>query len=129
MVDRGRVDVAIERAARIGDAWYASPGLDAEQGGIKVDHHRANGGTRAIIRKDALVLADGDEARRRAAELVAAGYRGMDLDVLLVGDPDDAAAHLDALAGAGFDEVIVRCMNVPQDLALETLTLLGPLSS
>ena len=121
------VDAGIDRAARIGDAWYASPDLDPARGATKVDHYRSRGGTRAIIRKDALVLADGDEARRRAGELVAAGYRGMDLDVLLVGNPDDAAAQLADLAGAGFDEVIVRCMSVPQDLALETLSLLGPL--
>lgn len=121
------VDTAIERAARMGDAWYAAPALGPETGRAKVEHYRSLGGTRAIIRKDALVLADGDEARRLAGELVEQGYRGMDLDSLLVGDPDDVAASLDALAGAGFDEVIIRCMSVPQELALETLGLLGPL--
>ncbi len=121
------VDAAIERAARMGDAWYASPGLGAEEGAVKVDHYRSLGGGRAIIRKDALVLQDGDEARRLAGELVAAGYRGMDLDVLLVGNADDVAAQLEPLARAGFDDVIVRCMNVPQELALETLTLVGSL--
>ena len=110
----GGVEVAIERAARMGDAWYAGPGLAAD-------------GTRAILRKDALVLTDGDEARRRAAELVDAGYRGMDLDVLVVGGPDDAAAQLESYAQAGFDDVIIRTMSVPQELALETLALLGPL--
>jgi len=123
----GGVEVAIERAARMGDAWYAAPGLSAEDGAKLVELHRAAGGTRAILRKDALVLADGDEARRLATELVEAGYRGLGLDVLLVGDPDDAAAQLEAYAEAGFDEVIVRTMTVPQELALETLASLGPL--
>ncbi len=121
------VDVAIERAARMGDAWYAAPGLGPDDGKAKVDHYRSLGGTRAIIRKDALVLADGDEARRRAAELVEAGYRGMSLDMLLVGDPDDVAAQVEPLARAGFDEITIRCMSVPQELALETLSLLGTL--
>jgi alkanesulfonate monooxygenase SsuD/methylene tetrahydromethanopterin reductase-like flavin-dependent oxidoreductase (luciferase family) len=123
----GGVEVAIERAARMGDAWYAAPGLSADDGAKLVEVHRAAGGTRAILRKDALVLGDGDEARRLATELVDAGYRGLGLDVLLVGDPDDAAAQLEAYADAGFDEVIVRTMAVPQELALETLSSLGPL--
>lgn len=122
------VDLAIDRAARMGDAWYAAPGLGPVEGAVKVDRYRSAGGTRAIIRKDALVLADGDEARRHAGELVAAGYRGLELDDLLVGAPDDVAAQIDALAEAGFDEIIVRCMSVPQELALETLSLLGPLT-
>lgn len=121
------IDAAVERAARMGDAWYAGPDLGPDSGAAKVDLYRSAGGERAIIRKDALVLADGDEARRRAAELVEAGYRGMDLDVLLVGNPDDVAAQLEPLARAGFDDVIIRCMSVPQELALETLSLLGPL--
>ncbi|MEL6984552.1 MAG: LLM class flavin-dependent oxidoreductase [Actinomycetota bacterium] len=123
------VDTAIERAARMGDAWYGAPGLGPDDGRAKVDLYRSLGGTRAIVRKDALVLADGDEARRRASELVEQGYRGMTLDNLLVGAPDDVAASLDALAEAGFDDVIVRSMSVPQELALETLSLLGPLGS
>lgn len=123
----GGVEVAIERAAQMGDAWYAGPALSADDGAKLVEVYRAAGGTRAILRKDALVLTDGDEARARAAELVEAGYRGMQLDVLLVGSPDDAAAQLATYAEAGFDDVIVRTMAVPQDQALETLALLGPL--
>lgn len=122
------VDRALERAARIGDAWYAEPRLTAEAAKPKLDHFRAAGGTRAIIRKDALILADGDRARRLGQELVDAGYRGMPPESLLIGNPDDAADELDRLAEVGFDAVIVRCMTIPQDLALETLALLGPLS-
>ncbi len=125
----GGVDVAIERAAAMGDAWYAGPGIDPERGAAMVETHRAAGGRRAVLRKDALVMADGDEARRRATELVEAGYRGLSLDILLVGDPDDVAEQLQQYEAAGFDEVIVRCMTVPQDIALETLALLGPLGA
>lgn len=122
------VDRALQRAAAIGDAWYAEPRLTPETGAPMVDRYRSFGGERAILRKDALVLADGDQARALATELVDAGYRGMALDSLLIGSPDDVAAELDRFSGAGFDEVIVRCMTIPQDLALETLALLGPLS-
>ena len=122
------VDRALERAARIGDAWYAEPRLTVESAKPKLEHFRQAGGTRAIIRKDALVLSDGDQAHRLGDELVAAGYRGMPRDILLIGSQDEVAAELDAFANAGFDEVIIRCMTLPQELALETLALLGPLS-
>ena len=123
----GEADVAVERAARIGDAWYGGPGSDIADLARRIETYRSRGGERVIVRKDVLVLADGDEARRRAAELVEAGYRGMAVDVLVVGDADDAATHLAAYAAAGVDDVIVRCMSVPQELALETLAELGSL--
>lgn len=123
----GGADVALRRAAAMGDAWYGGPDIDPDRGATMAETYRQAGGRRAILRKDALVLADGDEARRVAAELVATGYRGMSLDVLLVGDPDDATRQLARYAEAGFDEVIIRCMSVPQELALETLALVGPL--
>ncbi|MEM7274288.1 MAG: LLM class flavin-dependent oxidoreductase [Actinomycetota bacterium] len=124
------VDRALERAARIGDVWYAAPTVLADDEGRRMlDHYRSAGGARAAIRKDALVLEDGDEARRLAAELVARGYRGMSIDALIVGDPDDAAAQLAGYAEAGFDELVIRCMTVPQEAALETLANLGPLAA
>ncbi|MGB5755320.1 MAG: hypothetical protein WBM50_00265, partial [Acidimicrobiales bacterium] len=67
-------------------------------------------------------------ARRVAAELVDAGYRGMAMEVLLVGNVDDAAEQLASYEQAGFDEVIIRCMSVPQEQALETLAGLGSLT-
>lgn len=125
----GGADVALDRAARIGDTWYAAPSVTAgDEARRMLERYRAAGGSRAAIRKDALVLADGDQARELAAELVASGYRGLTMDTLIVGDPDDAAAHLHTLADIGFDDVVIRCMSVPQDLALETLTNLGPLT-
>lgn len=125
----GSVERAIRRAAAIGDAWYAGPGLSAELGAAMVQLHRDAGGNRVILRKDALVLDDGDAAHRLADDLVASGYRGLTKDVLLVGSPDEVAAELGTYEAAGFDEIIVRCMSVPQDAAIETLSLLGPLST
>lgn len=125
----GGVDVALTRAANIGDCWYAGPGTDTDRGRAMVTAYRDAGGTRAILRKDALVLSDGDAARSTAEEIVAAGYRGMGMNDLIVGSPDDAAEQLARYGDAGFDEVIIRCMSVPQDLALETLESLGGLSS
>jgi alkanesulfonate monooxygenase SsuD/methylene tetrahydromethanopterin reductase-like flavin-dependent oxidoreductase (luciferase family) len=124
----GGVPKAVERAARMGDAWYGGPRINPTDDAGLLDIYRNAGGQRAIVRKDALVLEDGAAAHRLAAELVADGYRGMALDSLLVGSPDEVAEQLNAYEAAGYDEIIVRCMSVSQDAAIETLSLLGPLS-
>ncbi len=124
----GGVDRALERAARIGDAWYGGPNITPDQGRAMIETYRGAGGDSAILRKDALVLEDGAAAHRMAQELVAAGYRGMGLDVLLVGGPDEVAEQIETYRLAGFDQIIVRCMSVPQEAAIETLSLVGGLS-
>lgn len=124
----GGVDVAVQRAARIGDAWYATAGATVEAIAPAMATYRAAGGARAIGRIDALVLDDGDRARAIATELIDHGYRGMGIDQVIVGSPEDAADQLGAYAAVGFDDMIVRCMTVDQPLALETITHLGTLN-
>lgn len=121
-------DRALERAARLGDVWYAGPGLDVEHAGERLQRYRASGGQRAVIRKDALVLADRARAQDMADATIAAGYRGLTRDQLIVGDLDDAAEQLQPFFDLGFEEVVLRCMSVSQDLALETLETLGTLT-
>ena len=118
-------DVALRRAATMGDVWYGGPSVDVEHGRRMMDVYRAAGGDRAAVRKDVLVLHDGDRARAKAEELVASGYRGLHMHQLIVGNADDAAEQLAAYEAVGFEEVVVRCMTVPQDDALETLELVG----
>lgn len=120
-------DVALERAARLGDAWYGGPGLGPDDIRRGSEIYRSNDGTQVIVRRDALVLADGDHARQVASELVGAGYRGLQFEDLIVGNPDDAAEQLAQYRAVGVDEIVVRCLRVPQELALETIELLGPL--
>jgi alkanesulfonate monooxygenase SsuD/methylene tetrahydromethanopterin reductase-like flavin-dependent oxidoreductase (luciferase family) len=110
----GGVPKAVERAARMGDAWYGGPRINPTDDAGLLDIYRNAGGQRAIVRKDALVLEDGAAAHRLAADLV--------------GSPDEVAEQLNAYEAAGYDEIIVRCMSVSQDAAIETLSLLGPLS-
>ena len=121
------VDRALQRAASIGDVWYAAPGLTVTSAAERLNRFRELGGTRAALRKDALVLADGDTARATADAILATGYRGLGRDQLIIGNPDDATEQLAPYFAMGFDEVVIRCMTVPQDLALETLESLGSL--
>ncbi len=65
-----------------------------------------------IVRRDALVLEDGDAAEAEARERLERGYRGWpaEADWLLVGDAESVAGDLAALEAAGADEVVVRPM-------------------
>ena len=123
----GSAEVAIRRAAVMGDCWYAGPGLDEASARRSLAIYREAGGTMATVRRDALVLDDGDEARRVATELVERGYRGLLMSDLLVGTVDDVADQAAPFAQLGFDQMIIRCLSVEQALALETLSHLGPL--
>ena len=128
----GHAEATLRRAATLGTAWYAGPGLSATESAQLLAGYRAacaEAGTtpRAIVRRDVLVLADGDRARVAAGELVARGYRGLTMEQLIVGDHDDAATAIRRLADLGYDDVIVRCMTGHQEDALETIRLLGEL--
>ncbi len=130
----GHADAAIRRAATLGTAWYGGPGLRAGESEALVTRYReacSQAGTtpRAIVRRDVLVLTDGGRARAQAAELVDRGYRGMTMDQLVVGDPGDAEAAIQALADVGYDDVIVRCMTGDQADALETIRCLGEITA
>lgn len=121
----GTADAAIDRAARLGDVWYGSPGQDDATITASVARYRGAGGTRVALRRDALLGADGDQARARATERVARGYRGLPLERLLVGDAQDLGARAGELAALGVDEIVVRCASSDQAEALETLATVG----
>ncbi len=121
----GTAPVALDRAAREGDAWYAAPGASDADLGAGIARYRAAGGHRVMLRRDAVVAATVEEATERAEAIVAAGYRGMTVDQLLVGSPASVAERARELAELGVDEIVVRCANRAQEQALETLELLG----
>ncbi len=130
----GGSQAAMDRAARIRGAWYAGPGPGHERLGELLAQYRQacawHGTTpRATVRRDVLLHADGDRARRRAEAIVADGYRGLSSDVLLVGGPEEAAAEAAALEAIGFDEIIVRSMSLDQDDALASIEVLGSLTT
>ncbi len=129
----GHAEASLARAANLGTAWYGGPNLSVAETESLIDRYRRHGEEagvtpRSIVRRDVLVLEDGDRARAAARSLVDAGYRGIDLDRLVVGDPDDAAVALGRLADVGCDDVIVRCMTSDQADALETIEGLGSIA-
>lgn len=121
----GTANAAIDRAARMGDVWYGSPGQSDDEIAASVARYRAAGGQRVALRRDALVGDDGNRTRIRAEERVARGYRGLSVERLLVGDDGDLMERAAELAALGVDEIVVRCVSSDQDVALETLSSFG----
>ncbi len=124
-------DVAIDRAARLGDTWYAGPNLEpadaAERLRYFVDACEREGREPPClpIRRDVFVADSADEARRVGDALIAAGYRGMTADAAVYGSPPEVTERFGQLGEIGFTDVVVRQMAVTQEQAVESYHLLG----
>ena len=127
----GSAPKAIDRAARMGDAWYAGPELVLDQARELMDIYRERCGEHARepacipIRKDVHVGADRDEVDRIVGPLVEKGYRGFDPAALVSGTVDEVVGQLQPYAEAGFTDVIVRQLAQDQGDALASLERLA----
>jgi alkanesulfonate monooxygenase SsuD/methylene tetrahydromethanopterin reductase-like flavin-dependent oxidoreductase (luciferase family) len=105
---------ALRRAARLGDAWLAGPYATTEELAGQVAEYRAachlHGRDPSVmaVRRDIHVGRDDADASRVAEPVVAAGYRGLRPEVLVVGGPERVAEEFRSLAALGFTDVIVR---------------------
>jgi alkanesulfonate monooxygenase SsuD/methylene tetrahydromethanopterin reductase-like flavin-dependent oxidoreductase (luciferase family) len=105
---------AIDRAARVGEAWLASPGLTPKQASALITYYRercrAHGRTPSAIaiRRDIYVGESDAEADAVAGTRVRAGYRGFSPDAPVYGSVDRVAAQFRALGAMGYTDVIVR---------------------
>ena len=119
--------VAIDRAARLGDAWLADPGCDFATARRRIDTYReacARHGrtpTTIAIRRDVHVGASADDARRATAKFVGGGYRGFPEDALVIGDVGRVADRIAELGAMGYTDVIIRCIGAEQSEALATI--------
>lgn len=112
----GGVEKSIDRAARIGDCWYANANLTPETAARDMNLYReacAKHGTqpsRIPIRKDVLICEKRSDAERAGDAIVAAGYRGFDPAAVAYGDPASVAEQLSVYRDLGFTDVIIRTM-------------------
>lgn len=110
----GTAPPAIDRAARLGDAWLAGPELGDEQVAALLALYRERcqvHGRRPsaiAIRRDVHIGADEEDARRVAQPVIDAGYRGFDPAVLVIGGPEQVASRFHELAEQGYTDVIIR---------------------
>jgi alkanesulfonate monooxygenase SsuD/methylene tetrahydromethanopterin reductase-like flavin-dependent oxidoreductase (luciferase family) len=105
---------AIDRAARLGDAWLAGPEATpaearslAERYLERCDVHGRTPSAVAI-RRDVHLAASDDEAHAVADPVLERGYRGFDPSATIVGGPDTVAQRFSELGEMGYTDVIVR---------------------
>jgi len=102
---------AIDRAARLGDAFLAGPEATPREARELIGQYRdacerhGRAPATIAIRRDVHVGADAD---RVAAPVVERGYRGFDPAALVVGDVARTVDAFGALGEMGYTDVIVR---------------------
>lgn len=105
---------AIDRAARLGDAWLADPSLTPAGAREKLELYRerceAHGAEpgRIAIRRDVHVGADDADAERVAGPILERGYRGFGPDAVIAGGPQTVAGRLRELAEMGYTDAVLR---------------------
>lgn len=124
--------VAIDRAARMGDAWLADPSMNLDEAGRTIDvyqsalarHQRITPKTIAI-RRDIYVAESAEDAVQVKNEMASRGYRGFDPDVLVIGTAEEVAARFLSFEPLGYTDIIVRNCHPDWHKALASTTRLG----
>ncbi len=118
---------ALERAARLGDTWYAGPELTDVDAATKLAAYLDHGVDPPCrpLRRDVYVGADEADVARVAGPLEARGYRGFDLSAIVTGTAEQVAERFLALGEIGFDEIVVRQLAGDQTDALASLERLA----
>lgn len=110
----GTAPAAIDRAARLGDAWLAAPEVVPEQAAQLIEVYRercavhGRAPSAIAIRRDVHIGADDADAWRVARPILDAGYRGFDPAATVVGGPAEVAAQFHRLAALGYTDVVIR---------------------
>lgn len=122
---------AVDRAARLGDAFLIGPEATPPEIDALVGTYRdacARHGRepdRIAVRRDVHLAATDEEAATVAEPIVARGYRGFDRSALVVGGPGRAADALAGLQASGCTDVIVRHLADEQDPVLRSFEQLA----
>jgi alkanesulfonate monooxygenase SsuD/methylene tetrahydromethanopterin reductase-like flavin-dependent oxidoreductase (luciferase family) len=126
---------AIDRAARLGDAFLAGPECTPARAREVIEQYRAacarheREPAAIAIRRDVHVGADQADAERVAGPVLAAGYRGFDPDATVVGDVDSVTDQLAAYAELGYTDAIIRHLSPDQTEVLGSFERLGEVRS
>ena len=122
----GAAPRAVDRAARLGDAFLIGPEATPAEVASLVGSYRdacARHGrepTRIAVRRDVHVAAGDGQADAVAGPILARGYRGFDPSAVVVGGPGRVAEAFAALHASGCTDVIVRHLADDQAPVLES---------
>jgi alkanesulfonate monooxygenase SsuD/methylene tetrahydromethanopterin reductase-like flavin-dependent oxidoreductase (luciferase family) len=127
----GAADRAVDRAARLGDAFLIGPEATPAQVGALVETYREACGrhgkpaTRIAVRRDVHVGADPADAERVSGPIIARGYRGFDPAAPVTGGVDEVTGAFAALTELGCTDVIVRHLAEDQTEVLRSFERLA----
>jgi len=122
---------AVDRAARLGDAFLIGPEATPPEVATLVKDYRdacARHGrdpARIAVRRDVHVAATDDRAAAVADPIVQRGYRGFDPAAVVVGGPSRVADAFAGLGAAGCTDVIVRHLAEDQGAVLQSFEQLA----
>jgi alkanesulfonate monooxygenase SsuD/methylene tetrahydromethanopterin reductase-like flavin-dependent oxidoreductase (luciferase family) len=127
----GAASVAIDRAARLGDAFLVGPEATPDQARDLIDVYRdrcaAHGRTpkRIAIRRDVHVAADAAELATVVQPIIERGYRGFDPGALAVGETGAVTEAFATLRAMGYTDIIVRHLAEDHAAVLGSFERLG----
>ena len=120
-------DKALDRAARLGDAWLAGPGLNYTDLQLKLavyrqalERHGKKQPETLALRRDIYVASSARDAAQVRAASIKSNYRGIAPESLLIGEAGAIASALLELEEVGFTDVIIRNLHPDQSKALQS---------
>jgi alkanesulfonate monooxygenase SsuD/methylene tetrahydromethanopterin reductase-like flavin-dependent oxidoreductase (luciferase family) len=122
---------AIDRAARLGDAWLGDPGMtdatahDRLRFYLECAARHGKSPSVIAIRRDVYVGSSAAEARSTMAPYLAKGHRGFPEEALLIGDVNAVAERVAKLRDMGYSDLLVRNITADQSRSLACIERLA----
>ena len=126
---------AIDRAARLGDGWIASPGLTYEEARAQSDLYLQRCSAygkkpgAVVLRRDIYVGQSSAEAQSVLQLALSRGYRGIPAEALIAGSVEEVAEQFRRFAAIGYTEISVRHLTNDQPKVLASLERLAAVRS
>ena len=127
----GSAPPALDRAARLGDAWILGPWESDEEAATLARAYRERCEVHGrvpvavALRRDIHVGEDDADAQAVAGPVLEAGYRGFDPVSTVVGGPERVAERFAGYAEMGYTDVIVRHLADQQEEVLASTARLA----
>jgi alkanesulfonate monooxygenase SsuD/methylene tetrahydromethanopterin reductase-like flavin-dependent oxidoreductase (luciferase family) len=122
---------AIDRAARLGDGWIASPGLTHEEARAQADFYRERCAVYGrppgaiVLRRDIYVGESSSDAQAVQQDALRRGYRGIPAEALIAGSVDEVTEQFRAFGKIGYTDILVRHLTNDQPKVLGSLERLA----
>jgi alkanesulfonate monooxygenase SsuD/methylene tetrahydromethanopterin reductase-like flavin-dependent oxidoreductase (luciferase family) len=122
---------AIDRAARLGDGWIASPGLTYDEARSQADLYRERCAAygrqpnAVALRRDIYVGQSPSEAQAVLQHALNRSYRGISAEALIAGSVDEVAERFRSFEEIGYTEILVRHLTNDQPKVLGSLDRLA----